>query len=68
MTDDDFMKAVRETLEVGLKLKGKMIERGLDRARTKCPKCGGRIDAVLVGRKKHIHMACRTTGCMQMME
>ena len=65
---DDFMVSVRETLVVGLKFKGKMLARGLTTAWTKCPRCGGRIDAVLAGPKKHIHMSCRTLGCIQMME
>ena len=65
---DDFMAGMRQAFETGLKLKSRMIERGLDRAQTKCPRCGGRIDAILAGPKKHIHMSCRTPSCIQMME
>ena len=30
---------------------------------------GGKVRAVLAGRKQHLHMACETAGCnMRMME
>jgi uncharacterized protein (UPF0212 family) len=66
--DEDFKARVKLTFETGLKLKLRMKERGLTVAQTKCPKCGNRLDAALVGRKAHLHMACRTSGCLQMME
>ena len=65
---DDFMATVKIALETGLKLKTRMKERGLTVAQSKCPKCGNRLDAALVGRKAHLHMACRTPNCLQMME
>lgn len=41
-----------------MKLKAKMIERGLRQARAKCLCDGGEIRAVLRGPKNHIHAGC----------
>ena len=41
-----------------MKLKAKMIERGLVDARAKCLCDGGEIRARLAGPKKHIHARC----------
>lgn len=51
-----------------MKLKKRMIERDLRVAWTKCPRCGGRLNASMSGRKNHIHAACETKGCLVMME
>lgn len=60
----DFLKI----FELGMKLKRAMKRKGKRRGWTKCPKCGGKINAVLAGRKDHIHMACETENCIRMME
>lgn len=65
---DEFQKVVALTVKTGMKLKERMKTRGLRKAWTKCPKCDGRLEAVLVGHKFHMHMRCRTPGCLQMME
>jgi uncharacterized protein (UPF0212 family) len=62
------MSHVRLTLTTGVKLKERMKARRLTVAQSKCPKCGNRLDAALVGRKAHLHMACRTPNCLTMME
>lgn len=65
MTDEpDFMATVRTVI----KLKSKMIERGMKRARTTCPACGGpNLWAVLAPNPRskhgHIHAKCQTPGC-----
>jgi hypothetical protein len=41
-----------------MKLKAKMIERGLKQARAKCLCDGGEIRASIAGRKPHIHAHC----------
>lgn len=64
----DFMAAVAQTITTATRLKSKMKERGLTRAQTICPRCDGRLDAVLIGPKQHMRLWCSTPGYMQMME
>ena len=61
---DDFVK----TIHLGIKLKKAMKHKGKRQGWTKCPKCGGKINAALAGRNDHIHMACETENCIRMME
>jgi ribosomal protein S27AE len=67
-TDADFWDKVRPTLELAQKMKAAMKAKGKTTAWTKCPRCGGKVRAVLAGHKQHIHMACETAGCIRMME
>ena len=68
VTNDDFMKRMTDIFMVGMKLKKKMIERKLTKAWTHCPFCdSGRINAVLVGKKNHMHMSCNQCD-VRMME
>lgn len=68
--DDDFMKAVEQTMAAGMKLKKVMLDKGLTAARAKCPRCGNEtMQGRLVGRKNHLRLWCDTAGCdVQMME
>lgn len=69
MTDKpDFAAQFRETLDLAMRLKSAMKDRGKATAWTKCPRCGGKVRAVLAGHKQHIHMACETAGCIRVME
>ena len=61
---DDFM----ETFTLAQKIKAALKANGKRRGWTKCPRCGGRIVAVLAGRRDHLHMACETPNCIRMME
>ena len=61
---DSFMEAFRlaEKVKAALKAKGKL------QGWTKCPRCGGRINAILAGSRDHLHMSCETPNCIRMME
>lgn len=61
---DDFMESFRlaQKVKTALKAKGKL------RGWTRCPRCGGRIVAALLGPKHHLHMACATLNCIRVME
>lgn len=61
---DDFM----ETFRLAVKLKAALKDKGKRRGWTKCPRCGGRIVAVLAGKRDHLHMSCETPNCIRMME
>ena len=63
----DYAKA-RAAYEGPAKMKTAMLKKGKFSGWTKCPECGGKVRAVLAGRKNHIHMACETPGCMRVME
>lgn len=62
------MERMGETLVLAVKLKAALKAKGKRRGWTKCPRCGGRIVAVLCGSKDHIHVACQTPNCMSVME
>ena len=64
----DFIDDFVETIQLAGKLKAAMKRKDKRRGWTKCPKCGCKINAVLAGRKDHIHMACETENCIRMME
>lgn len=63
MTGPDFMADFDQSLTLALKVKAAMKAKGKTTAWTKCPRCGGKVRAVLAGHKQHIHMACETAGC-----
>lgn len=62
--DDDIFSDLKWWLES----KRKMIERNSTRATRTCPNCGGKVNMILAGPKKHLHGACETQGCMRIME
>jgi hypothetical protein len=70
--DDDrsaFFDHVVGVMDLASRVKAAMRAKNRTRAWTKCPKCGGKVLAVLAGRKQHLHMACETAGCnIRMME
>lgn len=66
--NDAFWEGVGDVFATGLKLKKIMLDRGLRRCRCACPRCGGWIQAGLVGRKNHLRMACEGRCGMNMME
>lgn len=66
--DDAFWAGVGDVLVTGLKLKKIMVKRGLRRCQCKCPRCGGMIQAGLVGPKNHLRMACEGQCGMNLME
>lgn len=51
-----------------MKLKASMKKKNVRRGIATCPKCGGKVTAILAGSRDHIHMACETKNCMAMME
>jgi hypothetical protein len=56
-------------MDLASRVKAAMRAKNRTQAWTKCPKCGGKVRAVLAGRKQHLHMACETAGCtIRMME
>jgi hypothetical protein len=70
MTTD--LEAMMAGVRTVLKLKTKMIERGMTRARTTCPMCGKpNLWAVLAKNSRskhgHIHAKCQTPECTMMM-
>lgn len=68
MTDSNFAARVGETIALAIKVKAALKEKQKRRGSTKCPRCGGRIVAVLAGKRDHLHMACETPNCIRMME
>lgn len=63
------MKKMLAYFATAMKLKEKMQKKGVRRAYTNCPHCeGGRIDAMLVGPRNHMHARCSTPGCFNIME
>ena len=68
MADSELPDQFAQTIELAMRAKRAMIEKDKRRGWTKCPRCGGKITAVLAGRKNHLHMACETEGCIRMME
>jgi ssDNA-binding Zn-finger/Zn-ribbon topoisomerase 1 len=68
MADAAFADRFMETFRLAVKLKAALKEKGKRRGWTKCPRCGGRIVAVLAGRRDHLHMARNTPNCIRMME
>lgn len=68
MERDEFMVRLDETLQLAVKVKAALRRTGKTQGWTKCPRCGGRVVAVLRGHKLHLHMACATPNCIRMME
>jgi hypothetical protein len=71
MADDPsaFLGQMLGVMELASRVKAAMRAKNRTQAWTKCPKCGGKVHAVLAGRKQHLHMACETVGCnIRMME
>lgn len=58
--DASWMADFMPFFERVMKLKVKMLERGLRAARAKCLCEGGEIRAALAGKKNHIHARCGT--------
>jgi len=63
MSDD-----LEETLKLGLRVKRALQRKGKTRGWTKCPRCGGKIHAILAGHRQHLHMICETKSCISLME
>ncbi|MDR3496251.1 MAG: hypothetical protein P4L82_16755 [Ancalomicrobiaceae bacterium] len=63
-----FYDQIRLTTETGAKFKARLLKLGKRVGWTHCPKCGGRLEASLVGPRNHLHMACQTANCLWMME
>lgn len=66
--DATFAESFMETFKLAQKLKAALKDKSKRQGWTKCPRCGGRIVATLLGRKDHLHMACSTPNCIRMME
>lgn len=63
-----FRRTMGDTLETGLKMKQKMLKKGIVRARAACPYCPGKyVHGALVGSKQHMRFHCDCKR-MQMME
>ena len=63
-----FIARMGETMAFATKVKAALKAKGKRSGWTKCPCCGGKVRAVLCGRKDHLHMACETDGCVRMMQ
>lgn len=66
--DADFMASLNQTLTLAVKVKAALKAKGKRQGWTKCPRCGGRINAILAGSRDHLHMSCETPNCIRMME
>jgi hypothetical protein len=51
-----------------IETKQRMLAKNSVNARRTCPECKGSVRIVLLGPKKHMHGACETPGCIQIME
>lgn len=67
MTDLDWSRSL-DIVNKSMIMKTNMLDKGLVRAKAKCPYCDGYWHGVLCGRKKHLHMACDGECKAQMME
>lgn len=68
-SDREFERMDRLLVDV-LKLKAKMIELGITQAHHSCnmPKCSGRWQLSISGKRNHIHMACNGACGQTLME
>jgi hypothetical protein len=57
------LKRAQEVADLGTRLKAAMLKQGRTAGWVKCPTCGGRVIAKLVGPRQHLHMECGTEGC-----
>lgn len=65
---ESFRDSIAKTLQLAMKMKQRMQEKGLKRARAKCPECPGKyLHASINGPKNHIHFRCEC-GKRQLME
>lgn len=64
----DFMATMVSTIEDAMKMKKRMLERGLTSAHVKCPRCEGRLHMRLIGRKNHCRFWCDGPCKRSMME
>jgi ribosomal protein S27AE len=65
---EDDVRAMFADIEWWMESKQRMIQRKSTRATRTCPKCGGKVNMVLAGRKNHLHGACETPNCIRIME
>lgn len=65
MVDLDAETADRmmQVINLGQRLKAALKKKGKRRGWTKCPRCGGKVIAVLAGKRDHLQMDCQTQGC-----
>jgi hypothetical protein len=61
-------KATFSKADLAMKIKAALKAKERRHGWTKCPRCGGKITAILAGRRDHLHMACETPNCIRMME
>jgi hypothetical protein len=54
----DWMNGAFELLVDGIKMKGIMRKKGLTRAKAKCKKCTGHLQARISSYNGHIHIEC----------
>lgn len=62
------LDGLMEAMQLASKVKAALLKKGKRRGWTKCPRCGGRVNAALAGPRQHIHMACETPNCIRVME
>jgi hypothetical protein len=65
---DLFTRTIESTLRDAFKMKARMLERGLTRAKVKCPECDGMLHGRLAGRKNHMRFWCDGDCQREMME
>lgn len=63
MNDDAMGEHFKLVFGLGSKVKAAMLEKGKRQAWTVCPKCKGKVYAVLAGNRNHLHMRCSSEGC-----
>lgn len=64
----DFTSRMEEAFTLAIKVKAALKVSGRRRGWTKCPRCGGKVRAILAGSKGHLHMRCETADCISVME
>lgn len=65
---ESFKELVGRTFDLGIRMKLRMLDKGLVRAQAKCPDCDGMLQGRLTGPRKHMRFWCSGTCGKQMME
>lgn len=64
----EFQDIIATTLRDAVKMKTKMLQAKLTKARAKCPECEGELHGRLVGPKNHMRFWCSGSCNRQLME
>lgn len=68
MTPDvRLIEIVAKVVPFAIKWKAELIEQHRVAGEKPCPECGGTVRLSLAGSRRHLRMACTTTGCVMRM-